>query len=115
MVRFENFQIHERILPTLGDTCPFYDTVRPWVNKSKRIDNALHPGSSKIALTPETIDKVHDMVLADIRVEVHELAEAVNISAQTFHFILRNELHMKKFCAKRVPRLLTPKQKRYRM
>lgn len=66
-------------------------------------------------MTPEIIDKVHDMVLADRRVKVRELAEAAGISTERIHYILHQELHMKKICARWVPRLLTPEQKRIRM
>jgi histone-lysine N-methyltransferase SETMAR len=55
------------------------------------------------------------MVLADRRVKVRELAEAVGISTERVNFILHHELHMKKICARWVPRLLTPEQKRIRM
>ncbi|EZA55747.1 Histone-lysine N-methyltransferase SETMAR, partial [Ooceraea biroi] len=112
-------EIHERILLTLGDSCPSYETVRLWVNEFKRgrtsIEDAPRPGARKTAVTPEIIDKVHDMVLADRRVKVRKLTEAMGISTERVHFILHNELDMKKLCARWVPRLLTPEQKRNRM
>lgn len=112
-------KIHERILPTLGDSCPSYETVGLWVNEFKRgrtsIKDAPRSGAPKTAVTPEVIDKVHDMVLADRRVKVCELAEAMGISIERTYFILHNELDMKKLCARWVPRLLTPEQKRNRM
>lgn len=55
------------------------------------------------------------MVLADRRIKVRELAEVVGISTERVHFILRGALQMKKLCARWVPRLLTPEQKRVRM
>jgi histone-lysine N-methyltransferase SETMAR len=112
-------EIHERIFPTLGDSCPSYEAVRLWVNEFKRgrtsIEDAPRSGGPKTAVVPKIIDKVHDMVLADRRVKVRELAEAVGISTERVHFILHHELHMKKICARWVPRLLTPEQKRIRM
>jgi transposase len=112
-------EIHERIFPTLGDSCPSYEAIRLWVNEFKRgrtsIEDAPRSGRPKTAVVPKIIDKVHDMVLADRRVKVRELAEAVGISTERVHFILHHELHMKKICARWVPRLLTPEQKRIRM
>lgn len=112
-------EIHERILPTLGSSCPSYETVRLWVNEFKRgrtsIDDAPRPGAPKTAVVPEIVDKIHDLVLTDRRLKVRELAEATNISSERVHFILHNELHMKKLCARWVPRLLTPEQMRVRM
>ena len=74
--------------------------MKLWVNEFKRdrksIKGALHPGTPKSAATPENIDKVHDIVLADRRVKVREIAEAVGITIDQVHFILHHELHMKK-------------------
>ena len=48
----------------------------------------------------ENIDKVHDIVLADRRVIVRELADTVGIPINRVHFILYHELYlyMKKLC-----------------
>ncbi|KAK5645801.1 hypothetical protein RI129_004265 [Pyrocoelia pectoralis] len=112
-------EIHDRILPTLGDSCSSYETVRFWVNEFKRgstsIQDAPRPGAPKSAVTPESIDKVHDLVLTDRRLKVCKLAEAIRIATERVHFILHNELHMKKLCARWVPRLLNPEQMRIRM
>ena len=48
----------------------------------------------------ENADKVHDSVLANRRVKVHNLAEAVGVSTDRVYFILHHELHMKKLCAR---------------
>lgn len=60
-------EIHERIFPTLGGSCPFYETVRLCVNEYKcgrtSIEDASRSGYPKIAVTPEIIDKFHCMVL----------------------------------------------------
>ena len=45
-------------------------------------------------MTPENIDNVHDIVLADRRVRVCELAEAVGISIDRVYFILHHEKSM---------------------
>ena len=83
----------------MRDSCSFYETVRRWVNKFKRsrtsIEDTLRPGTANSALTPENIDKLHDIVLVDRRVKVRELAETMGISMDRVHFILHHELHMK--------------------
>ena len=106
-------------MPKLSASCPSYETVRLWVNEFKRgktnIEDKPRPGGLKTAVTPEIIDKIHGMVLADRRVKVHELAEAVEISTERVHFILHNELRMKKLCTKWMLCLLISEQKRRRI
>ena len=41
---------------------------------------APHPGTPKSDVTPENIDKVHDIILFDTLVNVRKLAEAISIS-----------------------------------
>jgi histone-lysine N-methyltransferase SETMAR len=55
------------------------------------------------------------MVLDDWRMKVREIAETIDISKEHVGYILHEELHMKKLCARWVPRLLTADQKRTRM
>ena len=87
-------KIYKRIAPTLGDSCSSYKAVGLWVNKFKpgrtSIENALRSETPEAAVTPENINKVHDIVLADRRVQMGELAEAAAISIDRVHFILCN-------------------------
>lgn len=68
-------------------------------------------GRPKEATTPENIRKVYDLVHADRKITVCEIAEIVRISPERIYNILTEELHMKKLCAKWIPRELTPLQK----
>lgn len=52
--------------------------------------------------------------MKDLRVELCEIAETVCITAKRVHNILFEKLHMKKICARWVPRLLIVDQKRTR-
>jgi hypothetical protein len=52
------------------------------------------------------------MILDDRRMKVRESAVTIGISKERVGFILHEELDMKKFCARWVPRLLTADQKR---
>jgi hypothetical protein len=58
------------------------------------------------------MEQVHDMVLDDWRIKVHEIAETTGISKQRAGYILHEELDMKKLCQRWVLRLLTADQKR---
>lgn len=101
-----------------GDSAPSYGMVQKWFNDFRcgRTDtnDATRPGRPKEVTTPDFIDKVHDIVLADRRLKVREIAKMVGISVDRVHHILHEELRMTKLSARWVPRLLTPEQKRNR-
>lgn len=61
------------------------------------------------------IDKVHDMVLADRKLKLREIAEETGISIDRVFHILHDELGMRKLCSRWVPRILTLEQKRVRV
>lgn len=73
------------------------------------------PGRPKSATTPEIVTKIQDADLADRRLKLSEIADTVGISKERAHYILTQELCMKKLSARWVPRLLTVDQKRVRM
>jgi DNA-binding Xre family transcriptional regulator len=72
----------------------------------------FHP---KSATTPVIIEQVHDMLLDNRRMKVHEIAETIGLSKERVEYTLHEEMNMKKVCARWVPRLLTADQKRTRM
>ncbi|EFN60336.1 Putative uncharacterized protein FLJ37770, partial [Camponotus floridanus] len=94
-----------------GDTSPSMTTVRYWFNEFKRgrtsVFDEERPGRPADVVTEEIIQKVHDMILADRRTKVREVAEAIGVSTGTAINILHDKLAMKKLSARWVPRLLT--------
>jgi len=54
------------------------------------------------------------MLLDDRPTKVREIAETVGITKERVGYILREELDMKKLCARWVPTMLTANQKRTR-
>jgi hypothetical protein len=50
-----------------------------------------------MATTPEIVDKIDDVILADRRIKVHEIAEAVRMSYERVFHILHNEFDLKIF------------------
>lgn len=111
-------QIHEDMANTLGTSCPSYTMVKKWAGEFKRgrecIEDDIRSGRPATATTQENIDLIHDMVMADRRIKVREIVEAVGISYERVQNILTNELGMSKISARWVPRLLTVDQKRVR-
>lgn len=111
-------EIKSRLDAVLGDSSPSFSTVSFWVAEFKRgrthTNDDPRSGRPKTATTPEIIDKIHDMVLADRRIKVREIEEAVGISYERVTNILHQELGMRKLSARWVPHLLNPEQKRIR-
>ena len=96
-----------------------FATVYNWINEFKRDHTSTcdvpRSGRPIEAATPKIIHKVHDMVLTDRRVKVHELVEVTGISHGTVISILHEQLSMKKQSARWVSRLLTVDHKRDRV
>jgi hypothetical protein len=63
----------------------------------------------------QIIEQAHDMVLDDRWIKVREIVETIGISKEFVEYVLHEELHMKKLCARWVPCLLTADQKRILM
>ena len=65
-------------------------------------------------VTDDNNEKVRDVIRKDQRVGVRAVAEEVNLDRGSVRRILREELNMRKACAKMVPKLLSDKQKERR-
>jgi len=72
------------------------------------------PGAPKTATTEDNVTKIHDLVLADRRLKIREIAETVGMSKDRVGQILHEILGIRKLSARWVPRLLTPDNKSHR-
>jgi transposase len=112
-------EIHSKFIKIFWDSSPSFSTIKKWAAEIKRGRTSLEDDprerTPKSALTSEIIEQVHDMVLDDRRMKVREIAETIGILKERVGYILREELDMKKVCARWVPFLLTADQKRTRM
>jgi histone-lysine N-methyltransferase SETMAR len=110
--------IHEDMVATLGEGAPSYSMVNKWAAEFKRgresLEDDPRPGRSVTVSTKETIDKIHDMILADRRIKQRYIATQLGISQERVHAIIHNELNMMKVSARWVPKLLGPDNKRIR-
>ena len=110
---------HSKFINVYGDSSPSFPTIKKWAAEFKCGRTGLKDdprnGRPKSATTPEIIEQVHDTVLDDRQMKVHEIAETIGISKEHVGYILHEELDMKKLCARWVPRLLTADQKCTRM
>ncbi|CAK9827513.1 Histone-lysine N-methyltransferase SETMAR [Anthophora retusa] len=101
-----------------GDSAPSLKTIYFWINEFKHgrtctKDKARSRRPVEIT-TSDIVEKIHGMIMENRRMKVREIAETVGISTERVHHILYEKLHVKKLCARWVPRLLTLDQKRTR-
>lgn len=86
-----------------GIFAPSIQTVYNWINKFRRgrisTSDAERSGRPNDVTTLEMVSKIHDIVLADRRVKVREILEAVGITGERVCNILRNYLDMKELSA----------------
>ena len=112
-------EIFVDITDTLGDQCPSYATIKNWVAEFKRgrsdVKDEHRAGRPISVTTSENIDSVHDMILADRRIGLKRIAEALNISYERVFHIVHHDLDMRKLSAKWIPRSLNADQKRFRL
>jgi hypothetical protein len=81
-----------------------FSTIKKWAAVFKHgctsLEDDPRDRCPKSATTPEIIEQVHDMVLDDQRIKVHEIAETIGISKEHVGYILHEEMDMKKLCAR---------------
>lgn len=98
---------------TLFESASSFLMVKNWVAEFKRdrtsTNDEPRSGRPKTATLPDIIEKVHHIVLNDRRVKVRKIADIMGISNDSVHRILTEELEMKKYLARWVPRLLAPR------
>lgn len=109
----------QRLDKYYGGSAPSISMVKKWFTEFRcgrtSTSDAQCSGCSKEVITPEIIDKIHEIILDDRRMKVRELAHAVGISTERVHHILHEYLDTRKLSARWVPRLLTLDHKRNRV
>jgi hypothetical protein len=103
------------LLQACGEDALERSTVFKWVQcyREGRKDpkDNKRSGRSSTSGSDENIDRVHSLVLSDHRMTVQMIADELQIGKTSVYSILTKDLEMRKFCAKIVPKLLTPEQK----
>lgn len=102
--------IYHELLDTYGDDCPSKTTVYFWCSEirhgRKSLEDDPRSGRPCTATSPQLCEEILLTVRADRRVTVRRLAEIHGVSKSSIDVILRERLHMKKLCARWVPRML---------
>ena len=102
----------------LGKHAPLYARVKNWVAQFRHGDfftcSAPRPGRPKTVTTPEIIDQIHELLFDDRRISAKSIVEQLSISRERAGSIIREDLDMRRFSAKWVPKCLNADEKRQR-
>jgi hypothetical protein len=89
-------EIHLKFIKVYGDSSPSFSTIKKWAAEFKHgctnLEDEPCEGCPKSAPPPEIIEQVHDMVLDDWQMKVHEIAGTIGISKECVGCILHKEL-----------------------
>jgi histone-lysine N-methyltransferase SETMAR len=98
-----------------GDDAMRISHIKQWFNRFKdgrtSMDSEPRPGRHPTSRNDNVIDQVRTLVMQDRRITVRELAIEVEVSTESVHSILAEDLSLKRVSSKFVPRLLTMEQK----
>lgn len=103
----------------LGDNAPSQATIYRWVAEFRRgrqsTEDEHRPGRPVETCTEENIQSVQDLIKTDRRLSIRYVADCLKLSCGTTHHIITDVLGYSKVCARWVPRMLTPENKRLRL
>ena len=101
------------------NSAPSKTTICRWYADFERgctdTEGAERSGRPNEIFTPETIEKVHQIVFENRKLKLREIADTLKISYGSVYAILHEHLSIRKLLWKWVPRLLTVDQKRQRV
>ena len=96
-----------------------YATVTRWVKKFKSgcdsIYDAPKSGRPCSGTSKDMVEKVCNVVKSDAKLNTHQIASIVGISAASVFRILKRNLKMRRITARWIPHLLSDKQKHVRL
>ena len=112
-------EIHRRLSTQYGDNALPRRRGYEWIEKCKSgrtsVTHEEGAGRPSTSTTDKMIQQAREMVLANRRVAIDELACSLQISHGSTYRIIHDELSFHKVCARWVPRELTAELKRKRV
>lgn len=111
--------IHREVCDIYGEGQMSRSTVFRWVAKFKsgeqQLEDAARSGRPKTSVTKKNIGKISNLINADARYTVRQLARMTSLSLAIVHEILKKHLKVRKINARWIPHLLTDAQKNTRV
>ena len=107
-------EIHGKLADVHGSSAPSYAQVKFWVGEFKpgrtSLEDEAKSGRPLVATDEEKCKKVRDLVYSDRRIQMEEIARALDISHGSVSIILHDQLCMRKLTARWVPKSLSDEQ-----
>jgi len=113
LVKLKKFatEIFQLLTEAYGEDCMSRTRIFEWHKRfsegRESVKNDDRQGRPRTAVTDNNIEKVRDVFRKDRKLCVRSVAEEVNLDRESVRRILREELNMRKVCAKMVPKLLS--------
>ena len=108
-------ETYEILQAAFRESCLSRSKTFEWYSRFKSghrsFEDYPHPGRPSTSHTKETVARVREIIRADQRLTIREVAKEVRIAFGTCQKILTEDLRMRHVIAKFVPRLLTAEQK----
>ena len=108
---------HRNVWNAFGAFCINRASVFEWHKRFKEGRKSVRDdercGRSKEVRTPQLIGQMKNFMDKDRRVSVETISAQFDVSVGTLHTLIREELKMRKICAKFVPRVLREDQKEW--
>ena len=102
-----------------GDSTPDRSTISRWMSRfatgRESLEDDSRSGAPVTVKTDENVARVQELLDQDRRMTYDELENQSSISRGTLQRIVKEELNMRKVCARWVPRLLTAEQRQNRV
>lgn len=92
-----------------------YEWYKRFQEGREDIEDDARSGRPSTSTSDENVEKVKEIVLANRRITIREVAEEIGISYGTCEAIFADVLNMKQVAAKFVPKLLNFQQKQHRV
>ena len=102
-----------------GVTTLPYGTIARWASYFKEgrssVKDETHPGRPVSASSENDVATVQSIVQQDSQYTVEEISDLSGLSSSYVFTILKEKLKLQKICARWIPHLLTPEQKKDRV
>ena len=112
-------EVYRRMSAQYGSSCLNQRNVYKWIKRFKEgrtsIKDEPRQGRPSEVNTPEKQQAVNDLVLAERRLTVEEIAQQLDISTRTAHHIILEVLKFSNVSCCWVPKMLTPEYKQNRL
>ena len=112
-------QIVREMRAVYQNNCPSDKTIYNWIERFKAgedsVEDKPRPGRPCTSTTAENIQRVREILDADRRLTVEQVADAIGLPPSSVHVIITEHLGMHRVVARWVPKLLSDKQKQERV